>query len=221
MTVKKPKGAKTNPIVLKPAPAPVVYKTESIEDYLKPTLRDGIPLEKGVTITEDRAIALESLLRKYFQYWTVYPDRFLDTIKPEGSKFDLYFYQRIVLRALMRFRVVYVCAPRAFSKSFLAILALILKCIFQPGIKLFICAPKINQSVKIATEKVKEIFKLFPLLEQEVINGGNFSKDYITLVFKNSSIFDVVSTQESQRGGRRNALKNFLPPPSRFSKIFY
>lgn len=111
----------------------VEYKTETIEDYLKPVLRDGIPLEKGITLTEDRALENAELLKKYINYWTVYPDRFIDTIKPVDSKFNLYFYQRIILRAYMRYRVVYVCAPRAFSKSFLAVLALILKCIFQPG----------------------------------------------------------------------------------------
>lgn len=76
-------------------------------------------------------------------------------------------------------------------------------------IKLFICAPKINQSVKIATEKIREIYDLFPLLRREVVGTGdmpgNFSKDYVKMTFKNGSIFDVVGTTDSTRGGRRNA----------------
>ena len=34
-------------------------------------------------------------------------------IKPTDSGFDLFFYQRITLRALMKFKDVYVTAPRA------------------------------------------------------------------------------------------------------------
>ena len=171
--------------------------------------REDIEIEKGVVITEDHAIKMEKLYKKYCEFFTAYPDLFLDLIKPADSNFQLFFYQRIFLRACMRFRKVYVCAPRAFSKTFISILALILKCVFQPGIKLFICAPHINQSAKIATEKIKEIYDLFPFLRGEVVGTGdcpgNFGKDYVKLTFKNSSIFDVVGTTDSTRGGRRNA----------------
>lgn len=175
-----------------------------IEDFQSAVLREGIPVEKGIVITEDHAVEQEDFYRKYGDFFTAYPDLFLDIIKPLDSNFNLFFYQRMFLRACMRYRKVYVCAPRAFSKSFISILALLIKSIFQPGIKLFICAPHINQSVKIATEKIKEIFELFPLLQREVIGGGNFGKDYVKLTFRNGSIFDVVGTTDSTRGGRRN-----------------
>lgn len=81
---------------------------------------------------------------------------------------------------------------RAFSKTFVSILALILKCIFQPRSKLFICAPGKEQSAKVAKEKIVEIFNLFPLLKKEIIGEGNFGKDYVTLNFRNGSQFDVV-----------------------------
>lgn len=32
----------------------------------------------------------------------------------------------------------------------------------------------------------------------------NASKDYVTIVFKNGSVFDVVGALDSTRGGRRN-----------------
>lgn len=76
-------------------------------------------------------------------------------------------------------------------------------------IKLFICAPHINQAAKIATEKIKEIYDIWPLLQREVIGigdqPGNFGKDYVKLTFKNGSIFDVVGAVDSARGGRRQA----------------
>ena len=172
--------------------------------------REGIELEKGAILTEAYLSEHETLFRQYCDFFTAYPDIFLDLIKPADSTFTLFFYQRIVLRALMRFKEVYVVACRAFSKSFITILALFLQCIFIPGTKRFICAPNKNQSAQIAKEKLVEIYDKFPLLRREVIGGdisetpGNFGKDYVTIKFRNGSQFDVVGALDSQRGGRRH-----------------
>jgi hypothetical protein len=58
--------------------------------------------------------------------FTAYPDVFLDFIAPEENNMKLFFYQRITLRSIMRYKNVYVTAPRAFSKSFITILGLML-----------------------------------------------------------------------------------------------
>ena len=180
------------------------------EELLQRGMREGIEIEKGAILTEQYLIEHEDLFREYADFFTAYPDIFLDIIKPEDSNFTLFFYQRIVLRAIMRFREVYVTACRAFSKSFLTILALFLQCVFIPGTKRFICAPNKNQSAQIAKEKLVEIYDKFPLLRREVIGGdvsdtpGNFGKDYVTLKFRNGSQFDVVGALDSQRGGRRH-----------------
>ena len=180
------------------------------EELLQRGMREGIEIEKGAILTEQYLIEHEELFREYADFFTAYPDIFLDIIKPEDSNFTLFFYQRIVLRAIMRFREVYVTACRAFSKSFLTILALFLQCVFIPGTKRFICAPNKNQSAQIAKEKLVEIYDKFPLLRREVIGGdvsdtpGNFGKDYVTLKFRNGSQFDVVGALDSQRGGRRH-----------------
>ena len=172
--------------------------------------REGIDIEKGAILTEQYLIEHEELFRQYADFFTAYPDMFLDIIKPADSTFTLFFYQRIVLRALMRFKEVFITACRAFSKSFLTILALFLQCVFIPGTKRFICAPNKNQSAQIAKEKLVEIYDKFPLLRREVIGGeisdtpGNFGKDYVTIKFRNGSQFDVVGALDSQRGGRRH-----------------
>lgn len=177
---------------------------------LKRGEREGIEIDKGAVLTTPYLEAHEELFRKYCEFFTAYPDIFLDLIRPDSSNFTLFFYQRIVLRAIMRFREVYVVACRAFSKSFLTILAMYLQCVFIPGTKRFICAPAKNQSAQIAKEKIFEIYNNWPLLRREVIGGditetpGNFGKDYVTLKFRNGSQFDVVGALDSQRGGRRN-----------------
>ena len=101
----------------------------------------------------------------------------------------------------MRFNEVYVVAPRAWSKSFITILGMILQCIFTPGSKRFICAPFIRQAARIAKEKIIEIFDHFPLLKREIVGWelsdtpGNYGADYTTLKFRNGSIFDVVGAR--------------------------
>ena len=172
--------------------------------------RDGIPVEKGVVLNEDFLTKNIEHLEDMAHFFTTYPDLYLDMITPEGSNFTLFFYQRIVLRAIMRYKDVYITAPRAFSKSFITILGMVLQCIFMPGTKRFICAPNKNQSAQIAKEKITEIYEHWPLLRKEVVGGdisdtpGNFGKDYVTLKFRNGSQFDVVGAIDSQRGGRRH-----------------
>ena len=173
-------------------------------------VRDGIEIEKGVVLNEDYLKEHFDEIGEMFSIFTAYPDIYLDLIKPQDSNFELFFYQRITLRAVMRYKDIFITAPRAFSKSFITILGLILQCVFIPGTKRFICAPNKNQSAQIAKEKIVEIYDHWPLLRKEVIGGeisdtpGNFGKDYVTLKFRNGSQFDVVGALDSQRGGRRH-----------------
>lgn len=171
--------------------------------------REGIPIEKGVVLTEPFLIEHEDLIKKYCNFFTAYPDLFLDLIKSHDSEMTLFFYQRILLRAMMRYIEVYITAGRATAKSFLSILALFLQCIFIPGRRVFIVAPHKNQAAKIATQKIEEIYQNWPLLRREVVGcelsdrPGNFGKDYVTITFKNKSVFDVVGG-DGTRGLRRN-----------------
>jgi hypothetical protein len=104
-------------------------------------------IEKNVVLTKDNVQLNRELLEKYVQYFSAYPDIFLDLITPSESDFHLFFYQRIFLRACMRFKFHHCTASRAYSKSFLSILAGILRCIFLPGTKGAIVAPGANQGV--------------------------------------------------------------------------
>ena len=191
------------------------------DDIIEHGYKNGIEIEKGVVLNEDYLKKNYDNIGNMLQIFSAYPDVFLDFITPAGSNFQLFFYQRITLRAIMRFKDVYITAPRAFSKSFITILGLILQCIFIPGTKRFICAPNKNQSAQIAKEKIVEIYDRWPLIRKEVLGGdisdtpGNFGKDYVTLKFRNGSQFDVVGALDSQRGGRRHGqiLKILLFPP--------
>ena len=84
---------------------------------------DGIELEKGVVITPTFLDRNQDLILDCIQTFSAYPDIFLDLITPVNSNFQLFPYQRIFLRACMRYTSIYITAARATSKTFLSILA--------------------------------------------------------------------------------------------------
>lgn len=165
---------------------------------------DGIELEKGVVLTPSFLERNEDLIANCIQTWSAYPDIYLDLITPEDSNFVLFPYQRIFLRACMRYTNIFITAARATSKTFLSILAKYLQCMFLPNHVGSIVAPNKQQASKITKQKVEEIWRLWPLLEKE-IEKSNFGKDYVDLFFKNGSRLSVVGALDSDRGIRTHA----------------
>lgn len=149
--------------------------------------------------------------QKIIAYWRMYPDRFVDylcSLNP-NNKFKFYFFQRIYLRIAMRYRTTYATFSRGFSKSFLAVLCLMLKCVLYPGSNLITVADGKNQSASILQQKLAEICKLIPALEREIdwdTRGKPIqttqSKDTVQYAFKNKSILRNVSMTETSRGQR-------------------
>lgn len=158
-------------------------------------------------LTEERLRAAIPVFRNWISFWREYPDIFVDMITPPESNFKLFFYQRIFLRVAARHRYCYATFTRAFSKSFLSILLLIIRCVLFPGAKLFIASAGKEQAANIAKEKIEEIIELLPPLNNEIDwrpGKTQFAKDYVRLQFKNGSRLDIVAIRESTRGGRRH-----------------
>ena len=167
-----------------------------------------------IGISPERVEAIKPVLRQYIAYWREYPDMFVDflqtgvdgEIPKEGLRF--FFYQRVFLRIALRYRQVYAVFPRGYSKSFLAVLSLMIRCILYPGAKLFSSAGGKSQAASILKEKVDELCKLVPALERELdLRPGKTrqSKDYCIYMFKNGSYFDNLTASEKTRGQRRHA----------------
>ena len=165
---------------------------------------DGIELEKGVVLTPSFLERNEDLSASCIQTWCAYPDIYLDLITPEDSNFTLFPYQRIFLRACMRYTNLFITAARATSKTFLSILAKYLQCMFLPNHVGSIVAPNKQQASKITKQKIEEIWRLWPLLDKEV-EKANFGKDYVDLFFKNGARLSVVGALDSDRGIRTHA----------------
>ena len=167
---------------------------------------------KKIGLSEERINAIKPQLRQYIAYWREYPDMFIDFLQDGGDsskerKLKFYFYQRVFLRAAMRYKYVYMVFPRAYSKSFLSVMVLMCRCVLYPRSKLFVTSGGKEQAAGIIKEKVDEICNLVPAFTRELdLRPGKTrqSKDYCIFMFKNGSYFDNIAARESSRGKRRH-----------------
>ena len=112
---------------------------------------------KKMGLSEERVNAIIPVAREYISFWREYPDIFVEFLCGNNpNNFKLYFYQRVFLRAVMRHRYAYATFPRAYSKSFLSVLVLMLRCILYPGSHLFVTTGGKEQAAGILKEKQEE-----------------------------------------------------------------
>lgn len=173
---------------------------------------------KKLGISPERIEAVKPVIRKYISFWREYPDLFIDFLvkgnqeqAPEGS-FQFMFYQRVFLRSVTRYQYVYAVFPRGYSKSFLTVLTMMVRCILYPGAHLFVTSGGKEQGAQILSGKVQELCKLIPALGKEIdwSRGKSLEgKDNVRYVFKNGSVLDNLAARESSRGQRRHG-NNFM-----------
>ena len=177
-------------------------------------LKDGIPIEKGVALTKEFLDDNQELLTKYLNLWILAPDLLLDEIQDseDAKHWHLQPYQRIALRAQMRYRYNFWTATRATSKSFCAYLGGFLKCMLLPNSNIFIASDVKGTVIKTAEAKFEEFYRHWPLLKKELATreddgktGEKKSGNYYELHFKNGSQLTVVS-KDTSRGLRATAI---------------
>lgn len=167
---------------------------------------------RKIGVSEERVNLVKSALRGYIAFWREYPDLFVDFMQTGGNPdteltFELFFYQRVFLRVAMRYKYVYAVYPRAYSKSFLSVLILMIRCILFPGADLFSTAGGKEQAAQILQEKVEDICKKIPAFKNEIDwrrGKTQIGKDSCRYLFKNGSRFGNVAARESSRGLRRH-----------------
>ena len=162
---------------------------------------------KKVGLSEERVRAQIPVIRQYVAFWREYPDIFVEFLCGEANpeNFHLFFYQRLFLRAVMRHRYAYATFPRAYSKSFLSVLILMLRCVLYPNAHLFVTTGGKEQAAGIAREKAEELCKLIPGLKNEIDwtrGQTKASKNMVEYKFKNGSKLDIIAAQQSSRGKR-------------------
>lgn len=179
----------------------------ALKDLLKLNTDD-----KKIGVSEERIKTVMPALREYIAFWREYPDLFVDFLQTGGDfnkekKFKFFYYQRVFLRACMRYQYVYMVFPRAYSKSFLSIMVLMIRCILYPGAHLFVTSGGKEQAAGIIKEKVQEICNLVPAFKREIDwsrGQTQEGKDYAKYQFKNGSYFDNIAARETSRGKRRH-----------------
>ena len=161
---------------------------------------------RKIGLSEERIRACMPEVRRCIAFYREYPDIFIDDIKGPDCNFKFFFYQRVFLRIVMRHRKVYATFPRAYSKSFLSMMALMLRCILYPGCELFITTGGKEQAASITVAKIDEICRLIPALNNEINwdrGVSKKSKDSVEYVFKCGSKINILAARESSRGQRR------------------
>ena len=176
----------------------------ALQDLMELSLSKG---GKKTGLSEERIRESLPVIRDYIAYWREYPDMFVEFLCGPGNpeNFHLFFYQRLFLRAVMRHRYAYATFPRAYSKSFLSVLILMLRCVLYPGAHLFVTTGGKEQAAGIAKEKAEELCKLIPGLKNEIDwsrGASKASKNMVEYLFKNGSKLDIMAAQQSSRGKR-------------------
>lgn len=173
----------------------------------KAIIKDGVPIEKGVVLTRDYLDANQELFTKYLNLWIRSPDLLLDEIQdPEDAKhWHLQPYQRIALRASMRYRYHFFTGTRGASKSFITYLGAFLKCMLLPNSTIIIASDVKGTVIKTAEAKFNEFFRHWPMLKNELKTrqddgkqGTKSSNNYYELYFKNGSQLSVESKDNSR-----------------------
>ena len=170
-------------------------------------------------LSEERLKAQIEPLRNLIAFYRKYPDYLVDKMlhideyginNPDNiynpQNFKFFFYQRIFLRIVMRHRFVYATFPRAYSKSFLSMMVLMLRCVLYPNSQLFVTTGGKEQAASITIAKIEEICRLIPQLNNEINwdrGVSKKSKDDVKYVFKNKSSIDILAARPSSRGQRR------------------
>ena len=168
---------------------------------------------KKIGLSEERVTAILPIARKYIAFWREYPDLFVDfmvrgnSTEVKEGEFKFYFYQRVFLRTVMRYQYVYAVFPRAYSKSFLTVMAMLIRCILYPDAHLFVTSGGKEQGASILSSKVAEICRLIPAFNKEIDwrrGKTQVGKDTVKYVFKNGSTLDNLAARETSRGQRRH-----------------
>ena len=122
-----------------------------------------------IGLSEERVQAMVPVARQYIGFWRDYPDIFVDFMS-QGTTFKLFYYQRVFIRGVIRHKYFYGVFPRAYSKSFLATMVLMIRCILYPGAKLFVTSGGKNKIYFIkggASMSAKNVLTNFEKIDTE------------------------------------------------------
>lgn len=131
--------------------------------YVKRTTKNSRTKSVTETNFDYDGLNFESagLAISFFRY---YPDYFADMCRSPYASYTLALPQRMMLRLLVRYRLVYITGVRGLTKTYIVILAKMIRGLFYPGIKIRYTAPDQKQAAMLATQAFHQIERDYPLI---------------------------------------------------------
>ena len=119
-------------------------------------------------------------------YWRFYPDKFLDIMEGENSKYEITLIQRVFLRAYARYQQFFGTGSRGMTKSFTIFGGKMTEGILYPGVNTQYAGPSKEQMAAILSGVVDEVFLQWPGL-----------RDYWAFQSNSRDNFEMVSNEGS------------------------
>lgn len=95
-------------------------------------------------------------------YWRFYPDKFLDIMEGETTKYETAIIQRLFMRAYARYLLVFGTGSRGMTKSFTIFGGKMTEGILYPGVDTQYAGPSKEQLAAILSGVVEEVFQQWP-----------------------------------------------------------
>lgn len=102
-----------------------------------------------------------ALMISFFRW---YPDYLADVCRSPDAKYNLELPQRLMMRAITRYRTSYITGCRGLTKTYIVLLTKMIEGMLFPGEKMRYNAPHQNQAVALARQAYAQIKIDYPLL---------------------------------------------------------
>jgi len=97
-------------------------------------------------------------------FFRSYPDYYCDVCRSPNASYSLAIPQRIMLRIYMRYRNFYITGVRGLTKTYIIVLASMIKGNLFPSIIIRYNAPNFKQAASLATQAFHQIERDYPLI---------------------------------------------------------
>ncbi|WAX16605.1 hypothetical protein LC76P1_00168 [Lysinibacillus phage LC76P1] len=144
---------------------------------------------------------MELQIKKWTTFYRANMHRFIE----HYLGVELFLFQKILMYFMNINTYVMIIAARGLSKSWMIGLFCIARCILYPNTKIVIASGVKKQAKLIITEKIQKDFMQYPNIERE-IKAIKTSANDASVVFKNGSTIEAVTSSENSRGYRANIL---------------
>ena len=163
-----------------------------------------------------------ALVVSFFRW---YPDYFADLCRAPNASYKLEFVQRLMMRAIARFRNAYITGVRGITKTFVTMLTKMIEGTLFPGEVMRYTAPNQKQAVTLATQAFKQIEQDYPVIAQHwrVINDRedkfrirtDYGSDFTMYAPRGDNCSQTIAEEIGQEGedgfDMENYERNILP----------